>query len=596
MTTMLGISLAGRHVVMVGGGAVAARRLRPVPRRRRARPRRRARALGRRAATSSRRRRLDWIAARGVRRPTSTDAWLVHTATGDPRVDADVAAACEQPPHPLRQRLATAPTARPGSRPRRARATSSSASSRMRASTPAARAGCATRSPRCSARAACPLRRRRATAAGRVDLVGGGPGPADLMTVRGRRLLAEADVVVADRLGPTDVLAELDPDVEVIDVGKRPGHHPVPQDEINALLVEHARARPARRAAQGRRSVRLRPRRRRGRGVPGRRRPGRGRARPHERRLGAAGGRHPGHASRQPRHPSTSSTARPSRPPRPLAALARRHSRPPSCSWASRALPASSPPRSRPARPTTARSRSSRAATPTAQRTTRTTLARASRMPRPRRRAQSRGHRHRRGRRAPTCCCRPIRELAGDAADRRSTVRPSHRPTLLGRPRRAARSSSPSIVAPASSRPRSSGTAPRCGPRRRSRSCRTSTTRRSSRARASSSRILPTIVVVDDRRRLPRLDGGGRRGGTARRAPRRAPTGARSSRADPKARGAIQQAGPHRGLGRRVRDLRRARRVPARRGRRRPAHRRAAPRLGRRRPRRAVRGARAPTS
>jgi uroporphyrin-III C-methyltransferase/precorrin-2 dehydrogenase/sirohydrochlorin ferrochelatase len=90
---------------------------------------------------------------------------------------------------------------------------------------------------------------RPANAPGRVDLVGGGPGPADLMTVRGRRLLAEADVVIADRLGPVDVLAELDADVEVIDVGKRPGHHPVPQEEINALLVAHARA--------GKRVVRL---------------------------------------------------------------------------------------------------------------------------------------------------------------------------------------------------------------------------------------------------------------------------------------------------------------------------------------------------
>jgi uroporphyrin-III C-methyltransferase/precorrin-2 dehydrogenase/sirohydrochlorin ferrochelatase len=69
------------------------------------------------------------------------------------------------------------------------------------------------------------------------------------MTVRGRRLLAEADVVVADRLGPVGVLAELDPAVEIIDVGKGPGHHPVPQEEINELLVRHALA--------GRRVVRL---------------------------------------------------------------------------------------------------------------------------------------------------------------------------------------------------------------------------------------------------------------------------------------------------------------------------------------------------
>lgn len=94
-------------------------------------------------------------------------------------------------------------------------------------------------------RPAAPVRRpaRRMARMGRVDLVGGGPGPADLMTVRAQRLLAEADVVVADRLGPADeVRAQLSPHVLVIDVGKRPGHHPVPQAQINALLVAHARA------------------------------------------------------------------------------------------------------------------------------------------------------------------------------------------------------------------------------------------------------------------------------------------------------------------------------------------------------------------
>ncbi|HRW18308.1 MAG TPA: uroporphyrinogen-III C-methyltransferase [Dermatophilaceae bacterium] len=78
--------------------------------------------------------------------------------------------------------------------------------------------------------------------AGTVHLVGGGPGDPGLLTVRGRALLAAADVVVTDRLGPTDVLAELGPDIEIVDVGKRPGHHPVPQERINELLVEHARA------------------------------------------------------------------------------------------------------------------------------------------------------------------------------------------------------------------------------------------------------------------------------------------------------------------------------------------------------------------
>jgi len=80
-------------------------------------------------------------------------------------------------------------------------------------------------------------------------LVGGGPGDPDLLTLRAWRALAEADVVVADRLGPRSVLDDLGPDVEVVDVGKTPGHHPVPQEEINRLLVEHA--------LRGRRVVRL---------------------------------------------------------------------------------------------------------------------------------------------------------------------------------------------------------------------------------------------------------------------------------------------------------------------------------------------------
>ncbi|WP_125773087.1 uroporphyrinogen-III C-methyltransferase [Antribacter gilvus] len=84
---------------------------------------------------------------------------------------------------------------------------------------------------------------------GRVTLVGGGPGAADLLTLRGWRALMAADVVVADRLGPRSVLEELDPRTEVVDVGKTAGHHPVPQEEINAILVERAR--------RGQRVVRL---------------------------------------------------------------------------------------------------------------------------------------------------------------------------------------------------------------------------------------------------------------------------------------------------------------------------------------------------
>ena len=81
-----------------------------------------------------------------------------------------------------------------------------------------------------------------ASGQGHVALVGGGPGDPGLMTVLGRRLLAEADVVVADRLGPRDVLAELDPDVEIIEAGKAPGAHRLTQEQINELIVARALA------------------------------------------------------------------------------------------------------------------------------------------------------------------------------------------------------------------------------------------------------------------------------------------------------------------------------------------------------------------
>jgi uroporphyrin-III C-methyltransferase/precorrin-2 dehydrogenase/sirohydrochlorin ferrochelatase len=74
-----------------------------------------------------------------------------------------------------------------------------------------------------------------------VALVGGGPGDPDLITVRGRRLLAEADVVIADRLGPRDLLDELPPHVEVIDAAKIPYGRYMAQEAINNALIEHAK-------------------------------------------------------------------------------------------------------------------------------------------------------------------------------------------------------------------------------------------------------------------------------------------------------------------------------------------------------------------
>jgi uroporphyrin-III C-methyltransferase/precorrin-2 dehydrogenase/sirohydrochlorin ferrochelatase len=75
-----------------------------------------------------------------------------------------------------------------------------------------------------------------------VALVGGGPGDPELITVRGRRLLARADVVITDRLGPRDLLDQLAPHVEVIDASKIPYGRAMNQARINELLVDRVRA------------------------------------------------------------------------------------------------------------------------------------------------------------------------------------------------------------------------------------------------------------------------------------------------------------------------------------------------------------------
>ncbi|MEV0326635.1 uroporphyrinogen-III C-methyltransferase [Micromonospora echinospora] len=82
-------------------------------------------------------------------------------------------------------------------------------------------------------------KRRRA---GQVALVGAGPGDPELITLRGWRLLAEADVVVADRLVPGLLLDELHPDVELVDASKIPYGPSRAQEEINRILVDRASA------------------------------------------------------------------------------------------------------------------------------------------------------------------------------------------------------------------------------------------------------------------------------------------------------------------------------------------------------------------
>ena len=179
-------------------------------------------------------------------------AWLVHTATGDRGVDAAVAA------HADAARIwcvrADDASASSAWTPAVARGAESCAAEGITVAVTAGgdpRRAVAVRDAVAAAldSGTLPVRRvrpaeqaSRPRAAGRVALVGGGPGADDLITVRGRALLAAADVVVTDRLGPRGLLATLGADVEVVDVGKTAGNHPVGQDRINELLVEHALA------------------------------------------------------------------------------------------------------------------------------------------------------------------------------------------------------------------------------------------------------------------------------------------------------------------------------------------------------------------
>lgn len=87
------------------------------------------------------------------------------------------------------------------------------------------------------------------TEKGFVSLVGAGPGDAELLTIKALRLLKTADVVVYDRLVSAEVLELIPTGISRISVGKTPGNHCVPQDQINEIIVNLAKA--------GRRIVRL---------------------------------------------------------------------------------------------------------------------------------------------------------------------------------------------------------------------------------------------------------------------------------------------------------------------------------------------------
>ena len=82
----------------------------------------------------------------------------------------------------------------------------------------------------------------RKSPGGRVVLVGGGPGDLGLLTLAGLAAVQEADMVIVDRLAPLAVLQHVKPGTEIIDVAKIPRGDFTPQEEINRLLIAHARA------------------------------------------------------------------------------------------------------------------------------------------------------------------------------------------------------------------------------------------------------------------------------------------------------------------------------------------------------------------
>ncbi|MFF2268889.1 uroporphyrinogen-III C-methyltransferase [Cellulosimicrobium cellulans] len=303
-TYPLGLRLDGRRTVVVGGGPVAARRTRGLLDAGAAvsvvapfvcedlaellavhGTEDAGGAHGHAVAPRDRGERLSWV-RRDYLTGDLDGAWLVHTATGDPHVDAEVAADAEADrvfcvaagdadlatawvPAVARTRVpSTVPddaalgvsrgqgaeitvSVNAGRDPRRAQRVRDAVAALLEAgelplrAVRPERARSAADDAHLAGAVSGPLVRPL----GSVALVGGGPGDTGLISVRGRRLLAEADVVVVDRLGPRGLLAELGDDVEVVDVGKTPGHHPVPQSEINRILVHHALV--------GRRVVRL---------------------------------------------------------------------------------------------------------------------------------------------------------------------------------------------------------------------------------------------------------------------------------------------------------------------------------------------------
>jgi uroporphyrin-III C-methyltransferase / precorrin-2 dehydrogenase / sirohydrochlorin ferrochelatase len=238
----LGLRLRGRRVVVVGGGPVALRRVGALM------TARAAVTLVSPTAVAA----LEDLADRGQiewhRRPYQPgdlqDAWLAMACTADPEVNAEVLAAADAGRiFCLRADDASGASAWMPATGRSGRATVSVHADRD-PQTAAALRDAAVAAVEISLREDAVGRaqeRAQDADSGRVILVGGGPGDPELLTLKGFQALADADVVVVDRLAPLAALDGLREGVEIIDVSKIPRGRSTAQEEINSILVSRAR-------------------------------------------------------------------------------------------------------------------------------------------------------------------------------------------------------------------------------------------------------------------------------------------------------------------------------------------------------------------
>jgi uroporphyrin-III C-methyltransferase / precorrin-2 dehydrogenase / sirohydrochlorin ferrochelatase len=230
---LVGLRLAGKKVVVVGGGTVAQRRL----------PLLIANGADVRVITRSATPAVEGMTGitltlREFRDEDLDGAWYAIAATDDPQVNASVVAGAERRHiFCVRADVAREGTAvTPASFEYEGLSVGVLAGGEHRRSA-AIRSAIHEALQQGVIRAEAP-----GVVHGGVALIGGGPGDPELITVRGRRLLANADVVVADRLAPQELLAELPPQVEVIDAAKIPYGRAMAQDAINEVLIDRARA------------------------------------------------------------------------------------------------------------------------------------------------------------------------------------------------------------------------------------------------------------------------------------------------------------------------------------------------------------------